>query len=82
MAYFLLNDQGPFDIAFRIRKLAGAEKEGRLEGFFPVLFSCIYCMSTWTTISAYLLWLLEPVIIMIIAAMAVALIVHYLAKDR
>ena len=40
----LINEDGPFDVFFRIREWTGDE------GFFADLFSCVWCMSVWVAI--------------------------------
>ena len=39
-----INEDGPFDIFFRIREWIGDE------GFFASLFSCVLCLSVWVAI--------------------------------
>ena len=39
-----INEDGPFDIFFRIREWIGDE------GFFAGLFSCVWCLSVWVAI--------------------------------
>ncbi len=43
VAHLLASEDGPFDIAIRLRKLAG-------EGFFGSLLDCFYCLSLWIAI--------------------------------
>ena len=69
----LVNEAGPFDIFECLRSFIGV-KSGLVEGFFPTLFSCIWCLSIWIVISCYLLWVLEPVVIILLAAMAIVVI--------
>lgn len=78
VASMLVHEDGPALIFQKVRDAAGL-KPGPVSGFFPTLFSCMYCMSVWTTIAAFLLYLLFPVLVMLIAAMSVSLIVHKLA---
>lgn len=81
LANLLVNESGPFDIFERIRYLAGI-RVGEVNGFLPLLFSCVYCMSVWTTIAAYLTYIICPTIVIIIAAMTIALIANRFAGDN
>ena len=80
IANMLVNEDGPGLIFEKVRDVAGANRPGKIEGFLSSVFSCVFCMSVWTTLGAFLLWLLIPEVVIIIAAMAVALVVHKLAK--
>ena len=43
ISYFLSQEDGPFDIVIRFRKLFG-------QGFFGSLLDCFYCLSIWISI--------------------------------
>ena len=43
ITHLLAKEDGPFDIVFRLRKMAGA-------GFFGSLLDCPYCLSLWVAI--------------------------------
>lgn len=76
LASLLVNEEGPGLIFMRLRSRVGV-REGPGEqssGFLPLVFSCMWCMSVWTTLLAAGIWYLEPVAVMIVAAMSVALI--------
>ena len=73
LSNLLIEESGPFGVFTRIRWLAGV-REGPAEGFLPYLFSCPYCMTVWTGIVSYFLWEIEPLAVMIVAAMAIAII--------
>lgn len=73
LANMAVDEAGPFDLFERIRILIGL-KPGEISGFLPNLFSCLFCMSVWTTVISYGLWQIEPIIVMVIAAMSIALI--------
>lgn len=75
IASLLVNEDGPALVFDHLRAGVGLGREpGEVSGFLPLLFSCIWCMSVWTTPLMYVVWLLEPRAVMIVAAMAVALI--------
>lgn len=74
MAHLLIYEDGPFEIIEKFRNAIGLGP-GEVKGFLPLLFSCMLCLTAWTTIAAYLLYLLEPIATMLVAAMAVALLV-------
>ena len=80
MASLLVGEDGPGLIFDKLRTRVGANNPGKIEGFLPSVFSCIYCMSVWTTLfAAFLFWVIDPVVVMILAAMSVALIVNKFA---
>lgn len=81
LASLLVQEDGPSFILLRIRNHFLPE-DGPVEGFWGTLFSCVWCMSVWTTITAFLLWQLAPVLVMIGAAMAVAILVDSIAKGK
>lgn len=78
----LVQEDGPGLIFDKLRDLVGANKPGQVSGFLPTLFSCIYCMSVWTTIAAYITYLFIPELIMLISAMTIALIANFFAKPE
>lgn len=78
IAHLLVEEEGPGLVFQRLREKVGL-KPGPVSGFFPRLFSCVYCLSVWTTSVMYILWLVEPEAVMIIASWAVAVMVHSVA---
>jgi hypothetical protein len=78
IGHMLVAEEGPALVFERLRVWAGV-KPGIISGFLPTLFSCIYCMSVWTTSLMYLLWLVSPEAVMLVAAWSVALMVHSVA---
>lgn len=79
VASMLVGEDGPSGIFEKLRRAVGV-KEGPVEGFLPSVFSCIMCMTVWTTMLAYLLWQIEPVLVMLLAAMTIALLADSLFK--
>lgn len=73
LAVFLVLEDGPFDSAARIRRFLGAETPGPL-GVFAKMITCLWCVGVWTTLIAANLWLLEPTIVYLLAAMAVVVV--------
>jgi hypothetical protein len=45
LSHLLSQEDGPFDIVFRVRKQLG-------QGFFGSLLDCFYCLSVWLSIPA------------------------------
>lgn len=83
IASLLVTEDGPYDIFRRIRFLF--QPIGIVDprqGFFDGLFSCMWCMSVWTTLLMYGLYALEPRAVIVIAAMAIALIPEALHGGR
>lgn len=75
IGHMLVEEDGPALLFQRLREWAGV-KPGLVSGFLPTLFNCIYCMSVWTTSLMWLVWLVCPEAVMLVAAWAVALVVH------
>ena len=73
LAHFFIFEDGPFALAERIRQFVGV-KPGPIEGFLPTIFSCMACMTVWMVGFSYLLWQIEPLGVIMISAMAIALI--------
>lgn len=80
IANLLLFEDGPWFLFERFRKFIGI-KEGPVEGFFPNLFTCVYCLSIWTSLGAFLVYLIFPEATIVIAAAAVVIIVDKLARS-
>ncbi len=77
LAHLLAREDGPFDLVFRLRKLAGG-------GFFGSLLDCFYCLSIWIAIPfAFLLsreWL--PGIVVWLALSGAASLLHKLTEKK
>ena len=43
VTHLLSKEDGPFEVIYRLRKIAGA-------GFFGSLLDCFYCLSLWTAL--------------------------------
>lgn len=78
LAALLVLEEGPFDVFERLRNFI--IKPGPIEGFFPKVFSCVWCMSVWTALISYALLLVEPIIVILLAAAAIAVIVQRLTE--
>lgn len=81
VAHLLVNEDGPALIFERLREWAGL-KPGQVSGFFPTLFTCVYCMSVWTSTFMFALWFLSPEAVMLVASWAIALVVHRIAGEQ
>lgn len=49
VTHLLAKEDGPFDLVFKLRKIAGA-------GFFGNLLDCFYCLSIWVS-APFAVWL-------------------------
>lgn len=76
IASLLVNEDGPFNVFLQFRHLLGLDKIGEIKGFLPTLFGCVWCISIWTAVAMWGLWELEPIAVMMIAAMTIALTVE------
>ncbi len=76
VASLFVNEDGPFGVFDKFRGLLGLNTTGEIKGFLPSLFSCVYCLTIWTALAMWGLWELEPIAVMVIAAMSVALTVE------
>jgi hypothetical protein len=78
LASFIVQQDGPFDVFLSIRDLL--IPEGEVAGFLPKLFSCVWCMSIWTALISYLIWLVWPIPLIILAASSLAIVVDRVAR--
>ena len=84
VASLLVQEDGPFEVFTRLRKLAGhdevevltMEPEHWFKGFFYSIFGCVWCMSIWTVGGAWWLWEASPAAVALGAASAVAILVQ------
>jgi len=78
----LVYEDGPFHVFERIRNAVGIPADGGpIEGFLPLLLSCIWCTSVWTAAAMWGLWYVHWAIPGAIAAMAVAPVVERFARE-
>lgn len=76
LAYLLIEEDGPFRLFARIRHIVGADEPGELNGL-AFAFTCMYCMSVWTSILLWLLFVREgPSIYLIFTYSAIAVGFH------
>ena len=84
LASLLVNEEGPGLIFMRLRTLVGVvEGPGeQSSGFLPLVFSCIWCMSVWTTIAATIAWYFSHEAVMLAAAMAIAVLAESFVRGQ
>lgn len=84
LASLLVTEDGPGLIFMRLRGMVGVVEEPgeQSSGFLALLFGCMWCMTVWTTILMAGIWYLEPVAVMICAAMTVALMPEILGNKQ
>jgi len=76
LAILLLNEAGPLDVLVRLRRLVGVPAVGEVEGFLPTIFSCILCMSAYTTAATFGLYeIAGPLYVLPIAAWGLVVLV-------
>lgn len=76
LASLFTREDGPFYIFTKLRNLTLPD-EGELnpiQDFLFGIYSCMWCATVWFVPVTTLLWLLEPWIVIVIAAMAIAVI--------
>jgi hypothetical protein len=73
LAVLIVLEDGPFDVALAVRRLAGVETPGP-QGVLAKMMSCLWCAGTWATLLCAGLWLLEPAAVYVLAAMAVVVV--------
>ena len=76
MASLFSQEDGPLSIFARFRTLIGVPETGEITGVLPLLFTCMACLTMWMAAAMWGLWELEPIAVMVIAAMSVALTVE------
>lgn len=74
-------EAGPWDVFARLRRLFGVpDGMEDIEGFFPLLLSCVWCCGWWTAAAMWLLWPVAPAIPAVFAAAAVVVLVERRAR--
>ena len=81
VASLFVQEDGPLLVFFKLRLRRGLERDdvpppGSWRGVLPGLFSCVWCLSVWTTPLAWLWYEVEPVSATIAAAMTVAVLIQ------
>lgn len=79
LASMLVDEDGPDSIFEKLRNRVGLDT-GEVSGFFPTVFSCVFCMSVYTCLLFFLIWQIEPIIVMVVASMTIALLAHSIGK--
>lgn len=76
LAHMLAEEDGPAMMFRRLRLLAGVPDRGEVpSGFLPTVFSCVYCMSFYTTAAAFAAYeLIDPLAVVPFAAWGLGLI--------
>lgn len=60
VAYMLTNEDGPANVFGKVRLHLSANPYGEIKpGSADKLFTCVYCMSFWTTAAAALIWAVD-----------------------
>lgn len=79
LASLMVREAGPFGVFYRWREMIGVthDQDG-LPAVWPgngvaALFSCVWCMSVWTAVLAYVVWWIWPVPVYVLAASALAI---------
>ena len=69
-------EDGPGDIFYNLKVLAGAKKSMNgiwsADTFFGKLLICFYCTSVWTALLLYCLWVFLPIVQPLIGILAVS----------
>ncbi len=76
LSNLLANEDGPGDIFARFRSFVGVPDTGEIVGLAPKLLTCIFCLTVWVAPLMLVLWWIEPVIVVLIAATTIALTVE------
>lgn len=74
IANLLVYEDGPVGIFEKIRNIFGVKPGPVVDNFWTQVFTCMYCMTVWTTVAAWGVYQILPEAVIIIAAMSVALI--------
>ncbi len=82
LAHLIIDEDGPLASLARFRGWLGLYDSGEQSGL-QQLFTCVYCLSVWTSAAFWLLWGISVWIPGIMAASTVALIAHAVVEgDR
>jgi hypothetical protein len=75
----LADEEGPWNIFGKLRKLLGVEPEG--QNFFSKMFNCHFCLSMWSAIAVCLFYFLtSPVVVLPLAASAISIMIYTFAE--
>ena len=86
LASLISTERGPADVFIRFRELFGFvhNEDGEVVSHPPTTFArglaCMWCSSVWMTGGAWLAWQIEPVLVLLPAAAAVAFIVEQVVR--
>lgn len=81
LASLLVNEAGPADVLLHIRCCLGVyhDEDGKPTAWSNIvasLFSCVWCMSVWTSALMLLVWWIWPPVVLALAASTVAVLVQ------
>lgn len=79
LAAMLSYESGPFDIFERFRVRIGMN-DIPMRGFLPALVSCVWCLSVWSCTALWLVYEVQPALVAIPAAWAVAVMAERWAR--
>lgn len=69
-------EAGPFSVFERIKEFLIVGETNFIRNFFAGLYECMWCATVWLCLLAFCLYLLEPWIVIVMAAMAIAVMVE------
>lgn len=88
LACLLVYERGPFDIFVWLRSMVGVvhDESGRAEewakNFLTGVFTCVVCMSIWTTTLMWGLWQIKPPAVVLVAAWGLALLLEERTSNK
>lgn len=86
LAAMLSYERGPGDVFLRFREALGFEHSENGEpivwpdSFLPKLVSCVWCLGVYSALLVWGIWVLEPALVYILAAMSIVVAMEKVAR--
>lgn len=74
MASLVTKEAGPFSVFEKIKEFLIVGETNVFRDFLSGLYECMWCSTVWFCVLTLCLYLLEPWIVIVIAAMAIAML--------
>jgi hypothetical protein len=74
LASLFVNEDGPWAVFERVRRIAGVPADGEIDGVLPTLLTCMFCATVWTAAIMWAMWeFVSPWPVALAAAACIAL---------
>jgi len=69
-------EAGPFSVFEKIKEFLIVGETNIIRNLIAGLYDCMWCSTVWFCMLTFCLWFLEPWIVIVMAAMAIAVIIE------